>query len=129
MSPKEECNTELEAMLCQMKQAQEFTQTKVTDLELQFRRNNICIYGIPEGKEDKNMMDFVAKFLQSEFTLDRTELRMHRCHKALSRRPPCVVPPRSIVINVQECKTKDQILSTHGKRSRFITKIKKKNLF
>ena len=48
----EEFNTEFEVELLQMKQAQESMQIKVADLELRSRRNNIRIYGIPEGEEE-----------------------------------------------------------------------------
>lgn len=113
----EERNLDLEDSLRQMQQKQESMQTKLTDLEARSRRNNIRVYGIPEGAEDNNVMDFVVKFLESELaTPSELDLKIQRCHRALGPRPPREVPPRSIVINFQEYKTKELVLSSAWKK-------------
>lgn len=96
----EERNHNLEDSLRQLQQKQELMQTKVTDLEARSRRNNIRIYGIPEGEEESNMMDFVVKFLKSELAASgELDLKIQRCHRALAPRPPRDAPPRSIIMN------------------------------
>lgn len=113
----EECNLDLQDSLRQMQQKQEIMQIKVTDLEARSRRNNIRVYGIPEGEEENNMMDFVDKLLKSELaTPGELDLKIQRCHRALGPRPPWEAPPHSIVINYQEYKTKDLILSLAWKK-------------
>lgn len=62
-------------------------QTKMTDLEAWSRRNNIRLYVIPEGEEENNMMNFVAKLLKSELDVpDVVNLKIQRCHRAGRRR-------------------------------------------
>ena len=113
----EERNLDLEDSLRQMQQKQETLQTKMTDLEARSRRNNVRIYGIPEGEEENNMMDFVAKLLKSELaTPSELDLKIQRCHRALAPRPPREAPPRSIIINFHKYKTKELILSSAWKK-------------
>lgn len=89
----------------------------MTDMEARSRRNNIRIYGIAEGEEGNNMMDFVVKLLKSELTTPgELDLKIQRCHRALGPRPAREAPPRSIVINFQEYKTKELILSSAWKK-------------
>ncbi|KAL0161449.1 hypothetical protein M9458_045174, partial [Cirrhinus mrigala] len=42
---------------------QENLQAKLSDLEGRSRRNNLRIYGMPEGCEGSNVMEFVAEFI------------------------------------------------------------------
>ena len=77
----EERSLDLEDSLRHLEQKQEFMQTKVTDLEARSRRNNICIYGIPEGEEENTMMD---KFLKSELAVSgELNLKIQPCHRPL----------------------------------------------
>lgn len=113
----EERSLDLEDSLRQMQQKQEIMQIKVTDLEARSRRNNIRVYGIPEGEEENNMTGFMDKLLKSELaTPGELDLKIQRCHRALGPRPPREAPPRSIVINFQVYKTKDLILSLAWKK-------------
>lgn len=53
-------------------------------MEARSQRNNIRIYGIAEGEEENNMMDFVVKLLKSELaTSGKLDLKIQRCHRAL----------------------------------------------
>ena len=113
----EERSLDLEESLRHLERKQEFMQTKVTDLEAWSRRNNIRIYGIPEGEEENNMTDFVVKFLKSELAVSgELDLKIQRCHRALGPRPPQGASPRSIIMNFQEYKTKERILSSAWKK-------------
>lgn len=67
-----------------LEQKQEFMQTKVTDLDARSWQNDIRIYGIPEGEEENNIMDFVVKFMKSELAVSgELDLKIQRCHRAL----------------------------------------------
>lgn len=113
----EERNLDLECSLLQMQKKQELMQAKMTDLETRSRRNNIRIYGVPEGEEGNSMMDFVISLLKSELVItSELDLKIQRCHRALAARPPREAPPRSIIINFQEYKTKETILSLAWKK-------------
>ncbi len=113
----EERNNDLEDSLRQMQHKQELMQTKMTDLEARSRRNNIRLYGIPEGEEENNMMNFVAKLLKSELDVPGgLDLKIQRSHRALALRPPQTALPRSIIVNFQEYTTKDLILSSAWKK-------------
>ena len=50
----------------------------MANLELRSRRNNIRIYGIPEGEEENNPMEFVANFWRSELALGEIDLKIQR---------------------------------------------------
>ena len=106
-----------------MKRAQESMQIKVADLELRSRRNNIRIYGIPEGEEENNPMEFVANFWRSELALGEIDLKIQRCHRALGPRPPRDAPPRSFVLHFLENKTKDQVISTAWRKKEVFTRV------
>ena len=86
----EEWATNAKEALCHAMHMQESIQAKLTDfltLFLRSRRNNIHIYGIPEGAEGDNMHDFIESFIQSELALHDTELGIQRCHRALAPKP------------------------------------------
>ena len=63
-------------------------QEKLTDMEGQSRWNNICIYGVPEGKEGSSVPDFVEQLLKSELALTADKsMQIQRTHRALARKP------------------------------------------
>lgn len=62
---------------------QENLQAKLSDLEGRSRRNNLRIYGMPEGCEGRNVMEFVAEFIKSELSsLQDIDLQIQRAHRA-----------------------------------------------
>lgn len=65
-------------------------QEKLIDLETCSRRNNLRIYGIQEGSEGRNLVEFVAGLIKLELRLPLTdtELSIQRCHRALAPKPP-----------------------------------------
>lgn len=87
---------------------------KLLDLESRSRRDNIRIYGVPEGseKESTTMVSFVENLLREglELTEDMPDLRIERAHRSLGPQPPGDAPPRSIIIKFLSYKTKDLIL-------------------
>uniref|UniRef100_A0A3Q2NYR9 L1 transposable element RRM domain-containing protein n=1 Tax=Fundulus heteroclitus TaxID=8078 RepID=A0A3Q2NYR9_FUNHE len=84
---------------------------KLVDLESQSRRNNLRIYGVPEGKEDRLVSDFVTDLLTKQLKLsDGSDLRIQRARRALAPRPPPKTAPRSIIVNFLQFNTKEMIL-------------------
>ena len=92
-------------------------QEKMTDLEGRSRRNNIRIFGIPEGTEENSTSKYLERFLTTELELPRdTPLQIQRAHRALAQKPPPNAPPRSMVVNFLQFETKEIVLSHAWKR-------------
>lgn len=86
-------------------------QRKTTDLEGRSRRNNIRLYGVPEGAEGDSMPQFVEDLLKKALSLPHDmSLRIQQAHRALTGKPGQNAPPRSIIINFQEYIRKEDIL-------------------
>lgn len=104
--------------LFRMLESQKELQTKLTDLEARSKRNNLCIYGIPEGFEGSNLMEFVTRLIKTELDLPLTDLEIgiQRCHRALAPKPPRDAPPRSLVICFLQHRVKEQVLHTAWKK-------------
>lgn len=84
---------------------------KVVDLESRSRRNNIRIYGVPEGKEGASVTEFVNELFKSHLTLpDGVELQIQRAHRALIPKPAATSTPRSIIVNFLQFHIKELIL-------------------
>ncbi|RXN17128.1 LINE-1 type transposase domain-containing 1 [Labeo rohita] len=67
---------------------QENLKAKLSDLEGRSQHNNLRIYGIPEGCEGSNVMEFVAEFIKSELNvLQDIDLQIQRAHRALVPKP------------------------------------------
>lgn len=62
----EECSMDLKDALSQSLKTQEKLQQKLTDLEARSRRNNLRIYGIPEGAEENNIQKFVTNIIKQQ---------------------------------------------------------------
>ncbi len=108
---------DLKDVLSQSLKTQEKLQQKLTDLEARSRRNNIGIYGIPEGAEENNIQQFVANIIKQELQpLNGAELGIQRCHRALGPKPPKEAQPRSVVVYFQEFKTKELVLHSAWKK-------------
>ncbi|KAE8287224.1 hypothetical protein D5F01_LYC15193 [Larimichthys crocea] len=87
---------------------------KLLDLESRSRRENMRIYGVPEGseKESTTMISFVENLLREglELTHDMPDLQIERAHRSLGPQPPRDAPPRSIIIKCLSFKTKETLL-------------------
>ena len=65
----ESANMAMKEALIKSMERQKTMQEKLTDIEGRSRRNNIRIYGVPEGKEGNSVPDFVEQLLKSELAL------------------------------------------------------------
>lgn len=110
----EEWDAAAREALIQTMETQEALQAKLTDLEARSRRNNLRIYGVPEGSEGNNLPEFVTKLIKSELgpPIAEMDLGIQRCHRALAPKPPNDAPPRSLVICFLEFRMKEQIMHT-----------------
>lgn len=85
----EEWTTDFKEALSQTLETQGNLQNKLTDLEARSRRNNVRMYGFPEGVEKDNIQQFVTDFIRKELEpLANVELGIQRCHRALGPKPP-----------------------------------------
>lgn len=55
--------------LCACLEQQRKLQIKVLDLESRSRRNNLRVFGVPEGQEGDSVTQFIEKLLQSQLQL------------------------------------------------------------
>lgn len=76
-----------EALLMTLREQRKL-QEKLTDREGMSRRNNVRIFGVPEGEEGDSAPLFVEKLLRRELALpEGTRLLIQRAHRAAVRRP------------------------------------------
>lgn len=94
-------------------------ENKLLDLESRSRRDNIRIYGVPEGteKESTTMVSFVENLLHEglELTDDTPDLQIERAHRSVGPQPP----PRSIIITFLSFETKESLLRKAWQRKGF----------
>lgn len=97
----ESCCLEVKDMLLATVRENAALRDKIVDLESRSRRNNMRIYGVPEGKEGASVVEFVEELLQSHLSLpEGVELQIQRAHRALIPKPTSSSSPRSIIVNV-----------------------------
>lgn len=100
---------------------QENLQAKLSDLEGRSRRNNLRIYGMPEGCEGRNVMEFVAEFIKSELSsLQDIDLQIQRAHRALVPKHSQDAQPGSLVICFLKYRVKERVL--RGTRKSYATR-------
>ena len=113
----EEWQIEAKRQLLNMTTQTQGMQEKMTDLEGRSRRNNIRIFGIPEGTEENSASKFLERFLITELELPNdTQLQIQRAHRALAQKPPPDKPPRSMVVNFLQFEIKEMVLSRAWKK-------------
>ncbi|CAL9687283.1 unnamed protein product [Knipowitschia caucasica] len=92
-------------------------QDQVNDLESRSRRNNMRIYGVPEGAEGSSVIQFVEGLLANEKLISGgTDPQIQRAHRSLAPRPNPNAPPRSIVVNFLQFRVKETILRNAWKK-------------
>ena len=69
VSDMEEWNTMAKDVLFQTLISQDQIQAKLTDLEARSQRNYICVFGIPEDAEGRNLQEFSESFIKAELSL------------------------------------------------------------
>ncbi|XP_054872349.1 LINE-1 retrotransposable element ORF1 protein isoform X2 [Amphiprion ocellaris] len=99
-----------DTLLSTIKQNMEM-RNKLVDLEGRGRRNNLRIYGVPEGKEGKSVQDFVSELLKTHIKLpEGVQLQIQRAHRALISKPAATATPRSIIVNFLQFQVKEMVL-------------------
>uniref|UniRef100_A0A3P8RQC3 L1 transposable element RRM domain-containing protein n=1 Tax=Amphiprion percula TaxID=161767 RepID=A0A3P8RQC3_AMPPE len=99
-----------DTLLSTIKQNMEM-RNKLVDLEGRGRRNNLRIYGVPEGKEGKSVQDFVSELLKTHIKLpEGVQLQIQRAHRALISKPAATATPRSIIVNFLQFQVKEKVL-------------------
>lgn len=107
----EEWNADLREILASSLKQQKRLQEKVTDLEGRSRRNNIRVWGVPEGTEKDSTPEFIERLIREELKLDEdASLQIQRAHRALAQRPAPDKNPRAIIVNFLQYQTKEDIL-------------------
>lgn len=82
----ESANMVIKDALAKSLERQRAMQEKLTDLEGRSRRNNMRIYGVPEGAEGNSVSDFVEQLPKTELTV-KIDLHIQHAHRALARKP------------------------------------------
>lgn len=89
-------------------------EAKLTETESHNRRENLRIYGVPEGaeKDSTSMLTFVENLLREglHLTEEVGDLGIQRAHRSLGPQPPAGSPPRSIVVKLLSFRMKEMLL-------------------
>lgn len=120
-----------EDVVAELLKLQEQLQSKLTDLEGRSRRENVRIYGIPEGAEGSPaaVITFVEKLLRENLGIaPTTDLHIERAHRALAPLPPADSQPRSIVVRFLSYRKKEEVLKMAWEKKGFIWNNNKINL-
>lgn len=82
------------------------------ELENFTRRNNLRVYGIKEGSERGDMVQWTSSFLRDllELPLD-TVLQIERAHRSLQQKPGDEDPPRSLIVRFVNHQEKQLVLT------------------
>uniref|UniRef100_A0A3Q0S3D6 L1 transposable element RRM domain-containing protein n=1 Tax=Amphilophus citrinellus TaxID=61819 RepID=A0A3Q0S3D6_AMPCI len=84
---------------------------KCEDLESRTRRNNLRIYGIPEGEEKNDMISFIIDMMRASLKLPQDmDLCVERAHRSLNMKPKDSAPPRSIIVRFSNYRVKEKII-------------------
>uniref|UniRef100_A0A3Q3FYM6 L1 transposable element RRM domain-containing protein n=1 Tax=Kryptolebias marmoratus TaxID=37003 RepID=A0A3Q3FYM6_KRYMA len=102
---------------------------KCKDLESRVKRNNLRIYGIPEGEEKNDMISFVIDLMRTSLKLPQDmDLCVERAHRSLNAKPKHSAPPRSIIVRFFNYRVKEKVIQMawsrrdvthHGRRIYF----------
>lgn len=114
-----------EEVMAEMLTLHEQLQLKLIDQEGRSRRENVRIYGIPEGAEGepRQVIPFVEKLLieNLEFA-DATELQIERAHRAIAPKPPAGAQPRSLLVKFLSFRVKEQVIKRTWQKKGFTWK-------
>ena len=82
------------------------------DLQNRSRRNNLRIYGVPEGSEGGDVKAFMKELIQSALQpMPEVNLQIERAHRALAAKPKNpTATPRSIIVKFVDYSVKEAIL-------------------
>uniref|UniRef100_A0A096MHM3 L1 transposable element RRM domain-containing protein n=1 Tax=Poecilia formosa TaxID=48698 RepID=A0A096MHM3_POEFO len=104
--------------LCFCIEQQRKTQLKVLDLESRSRRNNVRVFGVPEGQEGNSTTKVATLLLRSQQQLpEDLDLKIQRAHRTLASKPLPDSPLRAF-LNFLEFSTKEKILREVWKKGK-----------
>lgn len=107
----EDWNIEVKQALLTTLKDQRDLKEKLIDLEGRSRRNNMRIFGIPEGAEGDSISRYIENLLRKELELPtETRLLIQRTHRSTPNRPGPGSTPRSVIVNFHQFDTKEMIL-------------------
>ncbi len=107
----EEWNIQAKEALLQALKEQKNLKEKLTDLEGRSQRNNVRIFGVPEGAEGDSVPHFVESLLRRELALpEDMHLWIQRAHRATMGKPGLRAAPRYIIVNFLQFDTKEMLL-------------------
>uniref|UniRef100_A0A3B3WG78 Uncharacterized protein n=1 Tax=Poecilia mexicana TaxID=48701 RepID=A0A3B3WG78_9TELE len=79
------------------------------------RRNNVRVFGVPEGQEGNSTTQYIETLLRSQLQLpEDLDLKIQRAHRTLTSKPQ----PRAIIVNFLEFSTKEKILREVWKKGK-----------
>ncbi|KAJ1201242.1 hypothetical protein NDU88_005055 [Pleurodeles waltl] len=83
-------------MIAQLRKQVEQLQDRAEDTEGRARRNNICIFGMPEGTKGTQPTQFIETWLQLQVAPDVLSaiFTVDRAHQVPTRKPVTGAPPR-----------------------------------
>lgn len=112
-----------EEAMAEMLTLHEQLQLKPIDQEGRSRRENIRIYGIPEGAEGepRQAIPFIEKLLIENlgFT-DAAELQVERAHRAIASKPPAGAQPRSFLVKFLSFRVKEEVIKRAWQKKGFM---------
>lgn len=90
---------------------------KLDDLENRSRRCNIRLIGLPEGSEGTNPVTFFETWLPEllNVSFKGGSVKLDRCHRALTRRPPPDQRPQAVIIKFHNFQDKVRIMQAARK--------------
>ena len=107
----EEWNADLKEILDSSLKQQRKLQEKVTDLEWRSRRNNIRVWGVPEGTEKDSTHEFIERLLREHLKItEDVNLQIQRAHRVMAPRSARNKNPRAIIVNFLQFQQKEDIL-------------------
>uniref|UniRef100_A0A3Q2ZQ98 L1 transposable element RRM domain-containing protein n=1 Tax=Kryptolebias marmoratus TaxID=37003 RepID=A0A3Q2ZQ98_KRYMA len=110
--------TDVQGLAEQVDEQQRKTQFKVLDLESRSRRNNVRVFGVPEGQEGNSTTQYIETLLRSQLQIpEDLDLKIQPAHRTESKPPPDS-PPRAIIVNFLEFSTKEKILREVWKKGK-----------
>ena len=120
-----------EDVITEMVKIQEQLLEKLTDQEGRSRRENVRIYGVPEGAEGGpgQMIPFVEKLLRENLNIPgSSDMQIERAHRALGPQPPADAQPRSILVRFLSFRMKEEIIRLAWQKKGFTWRNSKINI-
>lgn len=111
-----------EEAMAEMLTLHEQLQLKLIDQEGRSRRENIRIYGVPEGAEGepRQVISFIEKLLMENLGFsDAAELQVERAHRAIAPKPPVGAQPRSILVKFLSFRVKEEVIKRAWQKKGF----------